>query len=194
MNFTVLKSKRKTISITIDELGKVIVKAPLNMPNEYIYNFIKAKQGWIDKHLTKKASVNSEFYEVLAKNKGLLYGKPVDFNSDYIKICKLLANEYLPERLSYLASAYGFSYNGVKIKNYKSRWGACDKNKNIYLNYKLVMLNKDLIDYVILHELCHTKYFNHQKSFHNLLSSFYKNEKLIKNELKKYTFINKIEY
>lgn len=194
MNFTILKSKRKTITITIDELGKVTIKAPLNTPNDYIYKFIKSKESWINKHLEKKANINSEFKEVLDKTKGLMFGKIVDFDGNFIKTCKKLANEYLPQRLNYLASIYGFNYNDFKIKNYKSRWGACDKNKNIYLNYKLIMINKHLIDYVILHELCHTKFFNHQDSFHNLLSSFYKNEKTIKNELKKFSFINKIEY
>ncbi len=194
MNFTILKSKRKTISITVDEFGKVTIKAPLNTPNDYIYKFIKSKEGWLNKHLDKKASINSEFKEILDKTKGLLFGKIVDYDANFIKTCKILANEYLPQRLNYLASVYGFNYSGYKIKNYKSRWGACDKNKFIYLNYKLIMINKDVIDYVILHELCHTKFFNHQNGFHKLLSSFYKNEKVLKTQLKKFTFINKIEY
>ncbi len=194
MNFNLIKSRRITISIYVDELGILTVKAPINMSNDKIYEFIKSKEAWIKKHQSKKLTITNKYQAVLSKNKGLLYGEIVDFSEDFIKNVKRIANEYLPQRLQYLSNFYGFIYNGVKIKNYKSRWGACDKTNNIFLNYKLVMIDNELIDYVILHELCHTKYFNHKKDFHKLLSSYFINEKLLRETLKKFSFINKIDY
>ncbi|MBO7214664.1 MAG: M48 family metallopeptidase [Clostridia bacterium] len=80
------------------------------------------------------------------------------------------------------------------VKNYKSRWGTCYKNKYITLNYKLMMLDVDLIDYVIIHELCHTIYFDHQKEFKNLLNRITKNSAGLNKKLKEMSFVLKIEY
>ena len=75
----------------------------------------------------------------------------------------------LPERVNVLSRINGFSYNKVFIKNLKSRWGSCSNVNNINLNLHLMRLPEHLIDYVILHELCHTKEKNHGPGFWNLM-------------------------
>ena len=76
----------------------------------------------------------------------------------------------LPERLHYLAQRHGFKYNGVELKNLKSKWGSCSSSKHIVLNVQLMRLPQNLIDHVLLHELCHTIELNHGPKFHALLN------------------------
>lgn len=84
---------------------------------------------------------------------------------------RLQAKEYLPKRLSDLASKNGFEYNQVRIKHNVSNWGSCSSKGNINLNLNLMRLPEDLRDYVLLHELCHLKHMNHGPEFHRLLES-----------------------
>ncbi len=82
---------------------------------------------------------------------------------------RLEAKSFLPGRIAWLASQHGFSHNNVTIKKLKSRWGSCSGVNNINLNLHLMRLPDELIDYVLLHELCHTIEKNHGKSFWKLL-------------------------
>ena len=75
------------------------------------------------------------------------------------------AKRVLPERVRILAGENGFSYAQVKIRSSKSRWGSCSRGKNINLSFYLMLLPQHLVDYVILHELCHTKEMNHSPKF-----------------------------
>ena len=93
----------------------------------------------------------------------------------YIKtsIIELLRNEakkYLPTRLKQLANEYSYSFQEVRIKNMKSRWGSCSARNNINLNLHLMRLPKEYIDYVLLHELVHTVHKNHGLKFWNELN------------------------
>ena len=75
------------------------------------------------------------------------------------------AKRVLPDRVRMLADKYGFSYTSVKIQSSKTRWGSCSQGKNINLSFYLMLLPQHLVDYVILHELCHTKEMNHSTRF-----------------------------
>ncbi len=92
--------------------------------------------------------------------------------------------DYLPERLRILSERYRVSYKSCYIKRLKSRWGSCDQHKNIILNSFLMTLPEHLIDYVLLHELTHTKHMNHQTSFwqelHKICPSYLNDKKEIK--------------
>ncbi len=80
------------------------------------------------------------------------------------------AKGYLPERLKDLAAQHGFSYHKVSIRDSKRRWGSCSTQKNISLSLSLMALPYHLIDYILLHELCHTVEMNHSPRFHALLN------------------------
>ncbi len=193
MNIKIVKSIRKTTVIKIDNSGLVLVKAPAFLSDEKIYDFINEKQGWINKKLHEIDKINAQNSDILAKKYVLINGNIAQYDKNYLKTL-YIASDYLIKRTNYLANELGFNLNGVKIKKYKSRWGSCDKNKVITLNVMLMALDNSLIDYVIIHELCHTKYFNHQKEFHNLLNSILKNAKNLKKQINKYSYITKIKY
>ena len=87
------------------------------------------------------------------------------------KIDKEEAREKLSERLAKLAAEHHFQYNRVSIRNQKTRWGSCSSNNNISLNMKLLHLPDQLIDYILLHELVHTRVKNHSQDFWNELET-----------------------
>lgn len=98
------------------------------------------------------------------------------------------AKNYLPRRLQELAQEHGFTYNKVSIRHSKGRWGSCSAQKNISLSLSLMRLPYHLIDYILLHELCHTIEMNHSPRFHQLLNSACGGQsKALNKELKKYT-------
>tara|TARA_Y100000385_G_C12846839_1_gene531302 strand:- start:252 stop:776 length:525 start_codon:yes stop_codon:yes gene_type:complete len=99
------------------------------------------------------------------------------------------AKEYLPERVKALAEKHNFKYKNVSIKNTRTRWGSCSFINNINLSIHLMRLPNYLIDYVILHELVHTKVKNHSKDFWNLLEIVSGNAKKLDREVKKYRIL-----
>jgi len=96
------------------------------------------------------------------------------------------ANEMLPGKVKNLSKRHGFKYKSLKIKNTKSRWGSCSHDNHINLSLHLMRLPEHLMDYIILHELCHTIEKNHGKSFWALLEKVSGNAKGLRKELRSY--------
>ena len=97
------------------------------------------------------------------------------------------AKRLLPGRLSGLAGRYGFCFNEVKINNSKSHWGSCTSRKNINLSLSLMLLPWHLVDYVLLHELCHTVEMSHNDRFWALMDKVTDGRALaFRRELKEY--------
>jgi predicted metal-dependent hydrolase len=113
-------------------------------------------------------------------------------NQNYIrdvieKILRIEAKSYLPKRVDELAKKHNFNYQKLTIKNTKTRWGSCSFKNNINLSLHLMRLKEELIDYVILHELVHTKVKNHSKEFWMTLDIHCPESKKLDKELKKYS-------
>ncbi len=89
------------------------------------------------------------------------------------------------KRLEYFNKFYGFKINKINIKNQKTRWGSCSKKGNLNFNYKIALVGDGLADYIIVHELCHLKEFNHKQKFWNLVALAIPDYLAIKRELKK---------
>lgn len=126
----------------------------------------------------------------------LLYPADTDFNSESRQVwvreiikksLRTCAKEILPQRLYRLATEHGFSYKNVSLRNSHTRWGSCSSRGNISLSIYLMLLPTKLIDYVLLHELCHTVEMNHGERFWALLNKACKcNAQIIRRELKKH--------
>ena len=113
-------------------------------------------------------------------------------SQDYIRniieqILRIEAKSYLPKRVDELATKHNFTYQKLAIKNTKTRWGSCSFKNNINLSLHLMRLREELIDYVILHELVHTKVKNHSREFWTTLDIHCPKSKSLDKELKKYS-------
>ena len=102
---------------------------------------------------------------------------------EYQKV-KEYARDFITKRLEKHNEFYGFEYKNIAIRNQKTRWGSCSKKGNLNFNYKIILLPERHADYIIVHELCHLKEFNHSKSFWNLVSQTIPEYKEIKRRLK----------
>lgn len=98
---------------------------------------------------------------------------------------KKFARAVVEERLRHYASRYGFLYNRLAIRNTRSRWGSCSKKGNLNFNYKVALLPEQLRDYVVVHELCHLKEFNHSKNFWALVAQTFPNYQTLRRDLQK---------
>jgi len=146
------RAKRLRIAIYCD--ASVIV----TLPNDFVgdlENFLKQKAGWILEKISYFKKLENSF-----RFRGGV--------REYKKY-KNEAREFISERIERLNKVYGFSYNKIFIKNQKTRWGSCTRNGNLNFNYKIIYLPHDLADYIIAHELCHLKEFNHSRKFWNLV-------------------------
>lgn len=102
-----------------------------------------------------------------------------------IHTLKTEGKSYLPQRTLALAAKHNFEVSKVTVKEIRSRWGSCSSRKNINLSCFLMLLPTHLIDFVILHELCHTKQMNHSSAFHALMNSVTNGqESILNNELR----------
>jgi len=161
-------NRAKHLNISVKAPAKVRVAVPRDISFEKAKNFTHSKIRWISKQL----------FKIQHGSKIHLFDKPVD---------KQAAKEFLEGRIKELADKFGFVYNKVTIRNQKTRWGSCSGKNNINLNMKLMNIPNHLIDYVILHELVHTKVKNHSPLFWGALDIFVGNAKSIDKELKKYS-------
>ena len=101
-----------------------------------------------------------------------------------LRALKKEAGNLLPLRVNQIARKHDLSYENVSVKHMKSRWGSCSHQKDISLNIFLMKLPWDLIDYVIIHELVHTKVLNHGTEFWELLTSCQPNAKEYRKSLR----------
>jgi predicted metal-dependent hydrolase len=161
-------NRAKHLNISVKAPAKVRVAVPKGISFEKAKYFTHSKIGWIYKHLLK----------IQLKPKIHLFDKPVD---------KQVAKEFLEGRIKELSDKFGYIYNKVTIRNQKTRWGSCSGKNNINLNMQLMNIPNHLIDYVILHELVHTKIKNHSPIFWGSLNRYVGNAKVVDKELKKYS-------
>ena len=153
------KTRSHLINITSTELSK---------------NTVHIENTNVKVLISKKLSISSEENQLYSRN-------------IILEIWRKEAKEYLPRRVKALAIDHNFNYQKLTIKNTKSRWGSCSFDNNINLSLHLMRISNELIDYVILHELVHTKVKNHSSKFWETLEKHCPNSKILDKELKKYS-------
>lgn len=203
------RSSTRKLTLKIDDNGDLIVHAPYNLPNSEIFTFVEQKQTWIRKKQSETKAVLLQNQKIINLEECFYLGKRCQIalvdglknleyrNNTFMlpKNCnkkKVVKEFYLKEaekvlifRMNYLTELMKITPKGCKIITSKSKWGMCDSQKFVYLNYKLVMLPPDIIDYVIVHELSHLIEMNHSKNFWALIEAVIPNYKK-KQEILKY--------
>lgn len=168
MDYKLIRSKRKTIELSIGDDFLPLVKAPFKMSTEDIEKIVLKHEKWIEKQIIKKRGHDEKFAlspeeETMLKEKAL---------------------PYLTERTEYFAKFMGLKYTGIKITSAKKRFGSCSGKNSVCYSWRLMQYPPEAIDYVIVHELAHIVYKNHGKVFYKLIEKYLpdykKREKLLK--------------
>ena len=191
--YTLMRSRRKTVAIHITKDAAVEVRAPLKMPKTYIDKFIMEKEKWIEKHLVKREGINqTKSAHILNYGDNVLLGgylypirardgkragfdgeclyMPPGFTPDEVKraviqIYKLTAKRIIQEKVNEHLQIIGVAPTAIRITGAKTRWGSCSGKNSINFSWRLAMADNDVIEYVIVHELCHIKEHNHSPHF-----------------------------
>jgi hypothetical protein len=164
------RAKKMRLAIYCD--GNFVVTAPRNIDENIITQFLIKKSQWIIKKI--EYFKNNPRRIILGNSK-----------KDYLEY-KNKALVLAQKRIEYFNSIYGFKFNNIRIKNQKTRWGSCSIKDNLNFNYKIALIPKEYSDYIIVHEVCHLKEFNHSPSFWNLVAKTIPNYLEIRRELKKF--------
>ena len=145
-SYQILRSQRKTISLQILPNGELLVRCPTRMKKQDVQNFVESKKRWILSHLPKE---------------------PVQppFTAEEVEILAEEAQYRIPERVRHFAPKVGVDYGRITIRSQHTRWGSCSAKGNLNFNCLLMLTPEDVVDYVVVHELCHRKEMNHSEKF-----------------------------
>ena len=155
MDVNVIHSNRKTVAISVNSDLSVTVKAPQGVSEKDIYRILEEKKAWICTHLEQVKRDKARYESSGAKK--LTY--------EDINMLADKAIEVIPKRVKYFAPIVGVTYGRITIRNQKTRWGSCSAKGNLNFNCLLMLTPPKVLDYVVVHELCHRKEMNHSKSF-----------------------------
>ena len=166
--YELIRSHRRTVSLSISKDLKAVVRAPMNMPLNAINSFVSKHSAWIERH------------RELVKNRS----EPV-MTPDEAKALRQKAQMLLPKRVEHFEGIMGVKAQGVKITSASTRWGSCSAKNCLCFSYRLMLLPPDIIDYIVVHELAHINVKNHSAKFYDEVAQYMPNYKELQNALKR---------
>ena len=152
----IVKSRRRTISIQINEDLSVTVRAPKYATKWEIEKVLREKEPWIQKHI-ERMKIEQEKSEALEIQ---------PLSEEELKGLAKKALQIIPGRVEYFSKLVGVSYGHITIRNQKTRWGSCSSKGNLNFNCLLMLAPPDVLDSIVVHELCHLKHMNHSRRFY----------------------------
>lgn len=165
MNVKIIRSNRKTLAIQINPDLSVTVRAPMYAPQSDIERILREKEGWIQKHIEKIREQEANKKEIQGESVKSEYLTSEYLTNEEIKKLADKALQHIPKRVSYFAKQIDVTYGKITIRNQKTRWGSCSSKGNLNFNCLLMLTPSEVIDYVVVHELCHRKEMNHSVAF-----------------------------
>jgi len=208
----IIRSKRRTIALQIGRDALLIVRAPLKTPEKAIFEFINLKKSWVKKNqerarqkllsTPKREFKDGESFPYLGESYKLRiaydYPNKLTFDSGFflstakarkagelfIRWYKKAAIALIAERTRYYATRLGINYESIKITSGRGNWGSCRGQGRLIFNWRIIMAQLQIIDYVIVHELVHVIERNHSRRYWNKISSIYPNYQSCKKWLK----------
>lgn len=209
MKIVVVKERRKTISLKIENSESAVLKVPASLSQKEIDKFVEGKRKWIEKNVSKMRA-NEEFASSFdLKHNLYIDGKMyASANSVVIGFDKLTengkknavrrfykSNFYIIEQMAAECSErFGLSYDKIMPTTSVKVWGSYSSKRVMKLNWKLVVVPKELAFYVICHELSHSKHFNHSPKFWKEVELMCPNYKILRKKLNEYGFLLKSDF
>lgn len=186
----IIRSKRKTVAITIDSFGRLIVRAPYACSEERIFSFLREKETWILREKAERAGAGIQLppedlngYELLLlgksckifvvptskvefdKERNYLYLPEKNSQERLVKWLKENAKRILSALTEQTAQRMGVTYRSVTVNSARGRWGSCSQDNKLHYSFRLLYAPKEVVEYVVVHELSHVKHKNHSKAF-----------------------------
>ena len=149
---SIIRSRRKTLSLQVKDEKTVIVRAPLRASERYIRSFVRSNEKWIKSRLEAMKRLKESVGQPLSES---------ELSELYQKAARVI-----PERVAYYAPKIGVDYKRITIRKQKTRWGSCSAKGNLNFNCLLMLTRPEVIDSVVVHELCHRKEMNHSARFY----------------------------
>ena len=200
----ICKPRLKNSYISVHDESKIILKTP-KVSQYFIENLLLEKEKWIRKQLHKLSQNIPQ--KINIEDELLLFGEIYSIDIDeaiylrkklqrmrknsqenilkcYDDFYKHYSSQYLRPRVEYFANKMGLKFNDLKYRKMRSRWGSCSNTRVITLNCELMKVKKELIDYVVVHELAHLVHMNHSKDFHSLVENYLPSSKALRRELR----------
>jgi len=170
----IIRSNRKTLALEISSDASLIIRSPRLMPVFLINNFIKQKQTWINKKQKLIKARNQKKSQM-----------PI------FKIIKKQVLKKISERVKYYSSLADLKYQKINITSAQKRWGSCSAQNNLNFPQRLALAPNKVIDYVVVHELCHIKEKNHSKNFWQEVAKIMPEYKIHRRWLKNHGYLLK---
>lgn len=194
--YKLIRQRRSSISLTIHPDLSVIVRAPKLMPKFFIDQFVTEKEDWIRKKLAHIEKIKPILKRSYSEGEEFLYlgqtytlkltpGTEIKIHGPHLLFPKALvfraqkelttwfknkAIEIITQRVQYHSERMNTHYSSLTFSDTKSKWGSCGPRNDLQFNYKLIMAPLVVLDYVVIHELAHTKEKNHQEEFWKLVA------------------------
>lgn len=169
MEYEVKYSKRLSLEIQIDGDGKITVRAPYWMDEERIDKCLEEKKAWIEKTL-----------QTVEKN--MPYTKTATESEE--SLLRKKAQEILPEKIKHYSELLGVHPVGFKVTGARRRLGSCSSKDRLCFSFYIMRRSDEEIDYVVVHELCHLKHFDHSQEFYDEIEAVLPNYKELEKKLK----------
>ena len=180
--YQLIRSRRKTVSLTVNERGEAVVRAPFAMPEREISDFVQKHAAWLQK---KRDDCSRAALVTFADGTSLrLFGRDYRVCTGrsrvagdelflpaagreraLVRLLKRLTAQEMGEKTKEIAEKFGFRYLAVRVSSARSRWGSCNRKGTIAYSFRVAFLPAELAEYVAVHELCHTRHFDHGKAF-----------------------------
>ena len=156
MEYQLIRSDRKTLSLEVTRDGRVVIRAPRRISQVQIDRFIMQHDQWLQKALARQQSRQE--------------AHPEPDEQEILRL-KTQAKELLPQKAAAFAKLMGLSYTGITITGARTRFGSCSPKNRLCFSWRLMQYPEEAIDYVVVHELAHLVHRNHSPAFHALVES-----------------------
>lgn len=147
------RSQRKTLALRVVSPGEIEVRAPLHTPAAQIDAFLRQNARWIDRHLQR------------ARQRAAERAALTPFSEEELRVLTQRTAQLLSPRIQEFSRQLGVTYQRVTVRRQRTRWGSCSAKGNLNFNCLLALCPPDVMDYVVVHELCHRKEMNHSPRF-----------------------------